>query len=189
MSEYILDQRRRVLEDSFFAKVDQELLRRLQEEMETQQEEEQLARVSGISDKFLLDRLIGCGIKSSTWAAMSLVPLVEVAWADGHVVDEERVAVLKSAHEAGLESNAPAYQLLEQWLHHRPEPSLRQAWKDYVHALCENAAPDTREAFRTQVLERAQRVAEAWGGMLGMGNAVSDSEQKVLDDLHSALGH
>ena len=112
MSDALKD-RERSLEETFFGKVNAELLDKLRSDTERAASREGLARVSGIADAEVLDRLVELGISPETWTALSLVPLVEVAWANGEVEDKERRAVLAGAdglahrlrHDVGTLSN------------------------------------------------------------------------------------
>src|SRR5690242_6516966 len=80
MEREFLEDRRRGLEEAFFAQHDAALLRRLREAGEAKAKREALAAASGITDDALLDRLVALGISSETLTALSLIPMVAVAW-------------------------------------------------------------------------------------------------------------
>jgi hypothetical protein len=179
--------RTRELEDVFFRQRDEELLRALREQAAVQERKKSLADVSGISDDRLLNHLHELDVSGETLAAVSLVPLIVVAWADGSIDAKERSAVLTAAEEQGLEKSHPGHQLLERWLERKPEPRLLEAWKGYVSALSETLDDAEVEAIKAKILGRARAVAEAAGGLLGLGSKVSKAEQAVLDDLEKAF--
>jgi hypothetical protein len=79
--------------DAFFHEQDQKLRQAFRERMEKVDRRTQLAQVTGIQDEAVLDRLIELKIEPETIAAMAVVPLVAVAWADGKVQEEERKAI------------------------------------------------------------------------------------------------
>ena len=187
MAENIFDKRRKALEETFYAKMNNDLLDKLKQDLDQKEQKEQLAASSGITSDELLDRLIARGIQAPTWAAISLVPLVEVAWADGKIEAQEREAILKAAAQSGLELDSPSYVLLQEWLNQPPDSDLRETWKQYVSELAKDADPEAKPKFREAILGRAQAVAEAAGGFLGMGSKISAAEQQVLDDLESAM--
>ena len=86
------------LEDSFFGRDGGGLRERLREAERTRTARmESLAEVSGITDVEVLEKLVGLGVRSETLTALSLYPLVAVAWADGHVDRHERETVLQGA--------------------------------------------------------------------------------------------
>ncbi|MEM7244139.1 MAG: hypothetical protein AAF533_02280 [Acidobacteriota bacterium] len=188
MSDDAFADRRKALEESFFAKQEEKARQQLKAKLEAKQAREALAEASGIEDAAVLDRLESLGVAADTVAAMSLVPLVEVAWADGKLDGNERDAILKAADSSGLGGDAPARGMLEAWLDTQPGGELRSAWKDYVTSLAESMEPAERNALRDAVLGKARSVAEAAGGFLGLGNKVSDEEQAVLADLESVFG-
>ena len=61
------------------------------------------------------------------------------------------------------------------------------AWKDYIAGLREHLDAVAYEALERDVLGRAREVAAAAGGFLGLGNKVSESEEKVLAELRTSF--
>ena len=143
--------------------------------------------MSGVHDEAVLDRLIELNIGPDTLAAMSVVPLVCVAWADKKVQDEERRAIVAAAEAAGVKSQDGRYPLLEFWLTKRPGPELIDAWKHYVRAPCQRLERKEIEGLKHDLLDRARDVAQAAGGFLGLGSKISAAEQAVLDELEQAF--
>ena len=70
-------------------------------------------------------------------AALALVPLVEVAWADGQLDRKERGAILERAKESGIGAGSMEHALLEAWLDRRPDPKLLTAWTHLVRGVGE----------------------------------------------------
>ena len=182
-----LRERGKGLEDEFFRREDQKLLARLQEMRKTETSRGELAKATGITKPEVLDRLLQLGIQVETLAALSIVPLVEVAWADGSLDAKERAAVMQHASEGGIVKDSPAYALLEAWLQHRPTPKLHEAWKQLVIAIREQIGPDEAARLRGEIRERARGVARASGGVLGMGSKVSSAEAAILAELERPL--
>jgi len=182
MSDEFLGDRKKALEESFFAKQNAALLEKMRAEREKEAAIESLARTSRIDDREILEKLVDLGIDAATWAALSLVPLVEVAWADGDVKDKERAAVLAAAQEQGIDSGTPSHALLESWLGTRPGPALFASWGGYATELAANLSPAERSALHRDIADRAFAVARAAGGILGVGS-ISEAEKLVLDAL------
>lgn len=135
-------------------------------------------------DALLLDELIEQGISADTAPAFEALPLVEVAWADGDIDAEERWRVLGVATAFGLELGRPAHAQLELWLTRRPPEKLIDAW----YRFAELALASPAAAARAQrVIEGAQEVALAAGGLLGLG-AISGSERATIARIRHALG-
>jgi hypothetical protein len=182
MTKEFLGNRRASFEEIFFAKQDAKVLAQLREERERKAAVESLARASGIDDSDLLERLVALGIDARSWTALSLVPLVEIAWADGSIDEKERAAVLAAASEHGLHRTAPGYVLLENFLRNRPDAALFASWGGFVTELAAELPPAEREELRSRVVERARKVAASAGGILGIGS-ISDAEKRVLAAL------
>lgn len=184
MSDEFLGDRRKALEESFFAKESEKLREALQEKEQAQAKRQALSAASGITDDAVLEELIALDIRSDTLAALSLVPLVEVAWADGTIEDDERSAILSAAKEAGLSGESAA--LLDGWLVTRPSHEVVSAWKDYVAALASTMDAAAKDKLKQDLLGRARTVAESAGGFLGIGK-ISIEEEAKLEALARAF--
>lgn len=182
-----LGDRRKALEDSFFAKENERALERMRKDRQAKADRDELSAVTGLKDEALLDGLLELGFRAETLAALSLYPLVAVAWADRRIAASERRAILAAAREQGLSQDDSAFALLERWLETRPSESLLGAWKDLVNGLKSSLSGDALEALRGDVMGRAEEVAKAAGGVLGLGPKISDDEQAVLDELAEAF--
>lgn len=143
--------------------------------------------VWGIEDPTVLDRLLRLGLSSETVAALSLTPLIVVAWADGKVDKKERAAVLAAAEQYGLDRSDVSYLLLEGRLSERPGSELLDTWKTYVRMLTRALDRDTLATLRGEMMARARQVAEASGGLLGLGSKISSQELAKLDELEQAF--
>src|SRR3982074_829539 len=90
----ILGDRGKSLEDEFFRKENERAIERLRELKQRTTSRETPAKAIGITNKKTIDGLIGLGIRPEIVSALAIVPLVEVAWADGSLDAKERQAVL-----------------------------------------------------------------------------------------------
>jgi len=187
MSESVLAARRAGLEEAFFAKHNEELRQKMQEVDAQKFRKEALSAATGIFDEAVLARLEQLQIGTGTLAALTLVPMVLVAWADGTISAEERRAVLAGATEAGLSAGSPGLELLGAWLQVRPGPALFQAWKDYVQALTRTLNAAERGSLEASVLGQSRAVAAAAGGFLGLTSPISVAEQGMMDELARAF--
>jgi hypothetical protein len=180
----ILRDRGRSLEDEFFRREDKRLMERLSELRAAEATREALSKASGIAKPAVLEKLMELGIRAETVAALSVVPLVEVAWADGALDAKERRAVVE---RAGVLRDSTAGALLEAWLDRRPDPKLLIAWTQLVQAMSEQLGPDGTARLKTELLERARAVAAATGGLFGVGSKISASETAMLAKLETAF--
>lgn len=182
-----LGDRKKALEESFFRNLEKQQLEKMRAEQRKSDQIEAMKRISGITDQKVLGHLLELGISTDTFAALTLTPLVEVAWADGEMDEKEKHAILSAAELNDLKKGTAGYDLLESWLDKRPPAELDASWKAYVKGLCASLAKEDVRELRTALLSRAQSVAQAAGGFLGMGSKVSKEERKVLDDLANSF--
>ena len=139
-----------------------------------------------VLDPSLTETLAGLGIRTETLAALTLIPLVKVAWADEHLDEEERRAVLRGAESVGIAQDSPGHALLRAWLEEQPDPRIFEAWRDFVAALCARLSIEGQLELREDLLGRAREVAEAAGGFLGV-RSISRREETVLRELESVF--
>jgi hypothetical protein len=186
MSNKSLEDRGRALEDEFFYKEEQKKLAQLREKEEAKASREELKKVSGMTDDAVLDKLSGMGLRANTVAALSLVPLIAVAWADGSIQDQERVAILAAAEKKGLGPGTPGAELLGGWLSRKPDDSLFETWESYIKALAAQLTEDQIRKLRGEIVGFAKLVAGSAGGVLGIAK-VSGKEEKVLERIEGAF--
>ena len=180
----ILRDRGRSLEDEFFRREDQRLTERLKELRAAEASREALSKASGITKPEVLDKLMELGIRAETVAALIVVPLVEVAWADGTLDAKERRAVIE---RSGIQPGSSGAALLDAWLDRRPDPKLLTAWTHMVQGMTAQLDAAERERLKAGLLDRARAVASASGGILGVGAKVSRAEAEVLAKLEAAF--
>ena len=112
-------------EEGYHKRRDAELVEKLREKMASEARAETLRSEANITDEDLSNRLGALGITPETLPVLHLVPLLQVAWADGEIQDDERGLLLKAGEAHGV-TDGPAAALLLPPLplpHHRPPPS------------------------------------------------------------------
>jgi hypothetical protein len=186
VSDVTLEERGKALENQFYEKENKDKLAAMKSKLDSQRTKEELRKASGMTDDAVLDKLVHLGLRANTIAALSLVPLIQVAWADGAIQDNERTAILQGAHGKGLEKGTDGYELLQTWLQKRPSDELIEAWEAYIKALAGQLNDEQRRLLKNQIVGFAKMVAAAAGGFLGIGR-VSASEEKVLARIEAAF--
>lgn len=185
MSEF-LDERRAALEDEFFHKENEKKLAKLRQSLSAQETKEELKKASGMTDDAVLDKLVALGLRGPTVAALSLVPLIAVAWADGELQDNERRSILEAADAKGMGAGTPGHELLSTWLERRPDDSLVDAWDGYMKALMSQLNDEQVRMLKNQIVGFAKVIAESAGGFLGFGK-VSGTEETMLKRIERAF--
>jgi len=181
-----ISDRGRSMEDEFFRREDEKLLEKLRALKNAETTRELLSRATGITNAEVLDRLMELKIGGETAAALAVLPFVEVAWADGAIDAKERATLIELAQTKGFTRGTTEYALLEMWLEKRPEPRFYTAWTQVVRGLCEKLAPPQVALLKSRLLERAHIVANASGGVFGIGK-VSASETALIAKLEKAF--
>lgn len=178
------------LEDSFFENEDKKLIENLRAMQKMKKNIESLSAVSGIKNDAVLEKLVSLDVRPETLASLCMAPLVEVAWADGNIDESEKTAILSGAEKNGVKKDSIDYSLLKQWLTHKPSSELLDAWTVYINGLCEQFDKEEKNNFKSSIMDNAKKVAEASGGLLGLGigNKISKSEKEMLDRLEKAFG-
>ena len=177
----------RSLEDAFFARENAKLLDEMRKKAALQERRDALRQVIKGADDALLDHLLALGVNAETALAMSMMPLVRVAWADGAIEAKEREALMRAVEERGVHPGTPGHDLLNSWLQHKPGETIQAAWAKYIQSLWPSLTPHERDELRERLLRLARGVAEAAGGFLGLGSKISPAERTVLDEIEAAL--
>lgn len=183
----VREEGRRALEEEFFARLNLELKEKLLADMSRMEAIKELSLASGITNEKVLGILLDAQITPGTLQALSLVPLVRVAWADGSLDDKEQEAILKAASAQGINPAHPGYDALRSWLTEAPSDTLFNTWRNYVRELGMTMGKEPFAKVRTEILDRCQKVAEAAGGFLGLGSKISASEREQLDLIDEAF--
>lgn len=174
------------LEEQFFLKENEKLKEKYRAMRELKETKEALAAASGITDDLVLEKFIALGIRPETIASISLVPLVEVAWADGTIDPKEKDAILQTIGKFGWTPDSANYVVLNQWLEQKPPASMLTAWKHYVETICHKMTDDEVAQFKKEIMDHAVAVAEAAGGFLGFGK-ISAEERNMITQMENAF--
>lgn len=186
MSKVTLEDRANALEEKFFGDKDQELLQQLRAQQEETASAKRIGELTGLGDDPSTAHLAGIGVRPETITALSLIPLLYVAWGDNELDEAERKAILAEARDAGIVQGSKSFKLLSTWLTRTPQPELFATWSEYWTALRPTLQAEQAEAVAEALLARAGRIARASGGFLGIGS-VSSSESAALENLERVL--
>lgn len=182
-----LSERGRSMEEVFFKQKDAQLIAQRKKLEEMKKNRESLAQISGIRNEKVLDKLVELDVSPTILATLTVLPLVEVAWADGTLSDQEREAVLAEVAKGGSAVGSVDHELLSFWLKERPSSKFLEAWIHFIVGLSETMSADELKGLKTELLRRARRVAEAsGGGYLGLIR-VSAEEKAVLKKMEDAF--
>jgi hypothetical protein len=174
-------------EEAYFRKKDAELVDKLRTVFQAKVDREELRRLTGIASEEVLDRMMAVQVRGQMLTAFKLLPLVEIAWADGSCDRREADAVIAAAIKHGIPADSEALQRVKEWLERGPNPEARKAWYMYAQELRKVLTPAELKAFRDDLVQTGRKIAELSGGILGTFFTVSQAEKTVLNKMTDAL--
>lgn len=178
--------RRRAHEDEYFRKRDQELFERARLRTEEEAAFQRLAGVAGVDDEDILRNLQRLGFTVETVTLLYIVPLIEVAWADGTVSERERDAIIAAARGRGVVPGSQADRQVAQWLASPPSAVLADGTLHLLGSVLQKRPPDVRAWVTRDLLASCIAVASASGGILGF-RSISEKEQRAVDRIRYQL--
>lgn len=173
--------RARSEEEQYFLEMEAKLLEKVRERAEKEDARKALGHYHGVDDPEILKAFEEAGYDRDTVAIIHLVPLIQVAWADGSVSKDERAELLKIAAARDVKEGTPAHAKLLSWLDKSPGPHFFSRTMHIITRLVEAFPEDKRQSLHGDVMSTALAVASASGGFLGLGSKVSSAEQALLD--------
>jgi hypothetical protein len=186
MPDNPLSDRGRSLEEDYFRKRDQELIDKMRRAAAADKTRQELSASTGLQDPHLIAEMEALGFRPETVALLPLVPLIEVAWAEGGVSDAERTLVLQLARSRGIIAGSVADRQLADWLDARPSADMFERATRLVRATLSAAAPDEAAITADDLVKYSESIAAASGGIFGM-NKISAEERGLLERIAAEL--
>ena len=186
-----LDDRRRASEDDYFRKKDRELIEKMRHAAAAERTASELRSKTGLSDPALLASLQDLGFTPDTIGVLPLVPIVQIAWAEGGVSQAERDLIVKFARERGIAAGTPADALLDDWMTRKPSDAVFAHAARLVRAMLDAGGTGGANAggaswSADDLIKYAENIAAASGGVFGLGK-VSSEERATLAQITAAL--
>jgi hypothetical protein len=181
-----MHERGRALEEEYFRKKNRELVEKMQLEERSAQARREMGALIGLNDPEMLRELQKLGFTPETVGLLPLVPVVQVAWADGDVADAERSAIFKLARTRGIEEGSAAYHQLSAWLSDRPAPEVFASATRLIRAVLDAPAGEQTKLSADELVAYCESIAAASGGLFGL-NKVSSEERAILASLANQL--
>lgn len=190
MSEHeFLDERRRASEDDYFRKRDRELIEKMRLAAEAERNRTELSAQTGLHDPALVAELQDLGFTPQTLPVLPLVPIVQMAWAEGGITAAERTLLLRVARDRGITEGSPADALLAGWMERKPTNDVFEKATRLIAAMLDSNAPGGSGVLTMSaddLIKYCERIAAASGGILGLGR-ISGEERETLAQIATAL--
>jgi len=174
-TEKPLEDLRKAHEEEYFRKANAEAAAKLKKRVDLQG--------TGIQDTSLIDHLLTLGFDADSARALYLLPLVDVAWADGAVQAAERREILTALDKQGIAPHTKAYNLVLRWVDRGAADesylNARTLLEPIVHELKKSGKDPS-----SWILEASEKVANVTNSLFGLGSKMISKEEKAyLENL------
>ena len=173
-------------EDEYFWKKDQELIEKMRRQASAEQANRQMGIKSGLEDPEMIQELAALGFTIDTVDLLPLIPLLQVAWAEGAVTDAERQLIIKLARARGIAEGSAADRQLSTWLATAPDAQVFTRSTRLIRAMLASGTPAGAGLDPDALVKYCEEIAAASGGILGM-RKVSAEERALLSQIAAEL--
>ena len=173
-------------EEEYFRRQDRELIERMRRASAATQERLALETQTGIHDPEMLEQLQELGFTPGTITLLTLIPVLQVAWAEGGVSTAERAAILALARSRGITAGSEADHQLGTWLEQRPSADTFRKATRLIAAMVDHPGEGFQDVSADDLLKYCDRIAHASGGLFGIGS-VSAEERAALEQIAAQL--
>ena len=108
MPDDALSRRGHALEEEYFRRKDRELIEKLRQAAAADRARNDMAARIGSDDPAMLQELQALGFTPDTVILLPLVPVIQMAWADGSVAPAETALIVKLARSRGITEGSAA---------------------------------------------------------------------------------
>ena len=184
-----LAERGRALENDYFRRKDRELFEKMRLATAAERAGSEMGRRVGLDDPALLRELQALGFTAETVVLLPVVPLLEMAWAEGEVTSAERSLIVKFARRLGVDEASVGGRQLTLWMTDRPDETFFSGVRAVVGAvLSPRSGQADGRLTADELVARCEQIAVASGGFLGLRiGSVSSEELALLSRLVSSV--
>lgn len=175
-------------EDRYFTSQSAERRKNLRDKLDkvAKQLEEKTAIATTLAtdDASLVDRIHALGFDGDSVRVFDLLPLIHVSWADGKVQRKERATILAVLEKRGIEPGSEASTLVETLLEMPPSEAFMKASMELLRDLL-----SAKGQTAGDLVDLCVSVADASGGLLGIGNRIAEEERDLIRGIAETLGN
>ena len=173
-------------EEDYFRRKDRELIDRMRRDAESAEVRKGLETATGIHDPESLKDLEALGFTPGTIALLPLIPLLQVAWAEGGISAAEREMIVTLARSREIAPGSEADVQLQAWLQNRPSTdSFRKAGR-LIAAMLDRPEGVEMQMSAEDLIKYCEQIAHASGGLFGFGS-VSAEERTAMQQIAAQL--
>jgi hypothetical protein len=181
-----LNKRGRALEEDYFRKKDLELIEKIRQAGAEARVRTDMGRKLGLDAPELIQELHDLGFTPDTVVLLPLVPIIQVAWAEGGITKAERELILRLARSRGIEEGSAADRQLADWLTSHPHEAVFAGARRLIRAVLDAGAEPSSDFSAGDLVKYCEDIAAASGGILGIGR-VSAEERELLSSIAADL--
>jgi hypothetical protein len=180
------DNEPRSREDEYFWRRDQELIEKMRRGALAEQATREMGTKVGLNDPEMIQELAALGFTIDTVDLLPLMPLIQVAWAEGRVSDAERQLIIKLARSRGIAAASAADRQLSTWLATSPDAQVFTRSTRLIRAMLTSRTPAQADLTPDELVSYCEEIAAASGGILGM-RKISAEERALLSQIATEL--
>jgi hypothetical protein len=173
-------------EDEYFWKKDQELIEKMRRTAAAEQATREVGARAGLTDPAMIQELQALGFTTDTVVLLPLIPLVQIAWAEGGVSEAERQLIVKLARSRGVAEGNAADRQLSAWLASPPDPQVFTRATRLIRAMLASPSSPTSGLTADELVTYCESIAAASGGIFGM-KRISAEERALISTIASQL--
>ncbi len=173
-------------EEDYFRRQDRELIEKMRRAAAEDESRRALGATSGIQDPDLLREISERGFSADTVSLLPLVPILQVAWAEGGVSAEERTLIVDLARQRGVVAGSAADDQLNDWLTTKPSADVFSRAGRLIGAMLEAGSGAAQDLSADDLVKYCETIAAASGGILGLGR-VSSGERAAIEQIQKML--
>jgi hypothetical protein len=174
-------------EEDYFRRRETEAIERLRKEEARKAERAAMGEIIDSQDPRILTKLEALGFNRETVKLLHLLPLVQTAWADNRADPREMALIFDLSRERGIMPGSQSEQVLTEWLCKRPAKELFRHGLEMISELLCSRPADVRRKITQEIVELCARVADASGGLFGLGAKTADEERRVINKLREHI--
>jgi len=137
------------------------------------------------TDADVIRALADLGMDEQSIKALPLLPLIQVAWADGEIQAGERTTIETLAVNR-FELTDEGQRLMGNWLRYPPSQTYFDKGREALLMVAMREQDGMDESVLSDVVELSKKVARSAGGLFGIG-AISSSEAAAIKEIAAAL--
>src|SRR5918993_1548863 len=117
---------------------------------------------------------------------LPLIPVLQVAWAEGGVSAAERTMIIDLARSRDIAAGSAADAQLQDWLEEKPSDATFRKASRLIAAMLDHPAGAEMQVSADDLMKYCEQIAHASGGLFGIGK-VSAGEKAALQQIAAQL--